>query len=375
MIRAGLRDRWLNLAPPVRAVVLAFLAARLFTVVVAWVITGLRPDVGLTEVFTDWDGNWNELVANDLYSPLGPEWPHPHMKMAFFPVLPVTVHGLHSVSGVGVNVLGPLVSVVAGLAAFVVLARYLSHKVGDEVAVTVCALMLFSPNGFVLSMFYTEGVFILLAVLTLKMLDDRRWGAAGLLALVAGLTRPSGFVLFVPCLVAAVLALRREPGSRRPLLAPLLAPLGFVGWLAYVAHRTGEIDGYFSIQRVAWNARIDGGVSFLRGLRQLFDLDNHDLDVKFTVLAVLVLGVGGLWLAVRQRMNPVWLSFAVALVAVTALNERQASGWRFLLPAFPLFVAWVRAVPRRLHTAVVGISAAMMGVMFFVSIAEQVYTP
>ena len=370
-----LRSRWLAVSPAVRTVVLLFAAARLVTFFIAWVISGLRPGLVITEVLTDWDGNWNELVANDLYSPLGAEWPSPHMKLAFFPLLPVTVHVLHVVTGVGVHVIGPVLAIAISCAAFVVLARYLAGKVGDEIAVMACTLMLFSPNAFVFSMFYTEGLFLLLATLTLRSLDDRRWVRAGLLALLAGLSRPTGFVLFVPCVVAAVIELRRDSGARRALIAPLLAPLGFIGWLAYVAHTTGEIGGYFTIQRVAWKAQIDGGAAFVRGVGDLFQLGDHNLDVKLSVLAVLLLGVGGVWLAMRQRMNPVWIVFAAALVVITAVNERQASGWRFLLPAFPLFVAWARAIPRRYQSMVVAMSAVVMGAMFYVSIAEQVYTP
>ena len=370
-----LRSRWLNLSPTVRTVLVLFAVARVITVFVAWVIMAVHPDLGFTEVLTDWDGNWNEMVANDLYSPLGAGWVSPHMKLAFFPVLPVTVHVLHLITGVGVHVIGPVVSMALACAAFVVLARYLAHKVGDDVAVVACTLMLFSPNAFVLSMFYTEGLFLLLATLTLQSLDDRRWVRAGLLALLAGLSRPTGFVLFVPCLVAAIVELRRDGGTRRAVVAPLLAPLGFLAWLAYVAHTTGAIGGYFTIQRVAWSAQIDGGAAFVRGVGDLIQLGDHNLDVKLSVLAVLLLGVGGVWLAVRQRMNPVWIAFAAALTIVTAINERQASGWRFLLPAFPLFVAWARAIPRRYQSMVVATSAVVMGAMFYVSIAEQVYTP
>jgi len=370
-----LRSRWLAVTPSVRTVVAVFVAARVVTFFIAWVIMGTRSDIGFTEVLTDWDGNWNELVAADLYSPLGAGWIHPLMKMAFFPALPVAVHVLHLVTGVGVHVIGPVVSMTVALAAFVVLARYLVAKMGDEIAVWACSLMMFSPNAFVLSMFYTEGPFLLFAALTLKDLDDRRWMRAGVFALVAGLTRPTGFVMFVPCAVAAVAEIRREGGNRRSLVAPILAPLGFVGWLAYVAHRTGDVTGYFTIQRVAWHARFDGGVALLRGVRDLVNLGDHNLDVKLSVVAVLALGVGGVWLAVRQRMNPAWISFAAALTFVTAVNERQASGWRFLLPAFPLFVAWARAIPVRHRHIVLAASAVVMGAMFYVSIAEQVYTP
>ena len=69
------------------------------------------------------------------------------------------------------------------------------------------------------------------------------------------------------------------------------------------------------------------------------------------------------------------LSFAIALVVVTATNEREASGARFLLPAFPLFVAWALEVPKRFFSSVVASSAVLIGALFFVSVAPYLCTP
>jgi len=90
---------------------------------------------------------------------------------------------------------------------------------------------------------------------------------------------------------------------------------------------------------------------------------------------VLIFGIGGIILAIRQKLNPVWLSFGIALVVVTAMNGRQSSGARFLLPAFPLFVVWAQAIPKRYFSSVVASSAVLMGALFFVSVTTHLYTP
>lgn len=359
----------------VRHVVLAFVVARFLTLFGAWVISGLRPELGLTEILTDWDGNFYKMIAQDLYQPVGGTWEEPELKLAFFPVLPVVVHVLHLVSGVGVHVLGPLVSIVVALFAFVALVRHVARKFGDAVATATCALMLFSPNAFVLSMFYTEGLFLLIAVLVFDKLDKKQWAGAGLLALIGGLVRPSGFVLFVPCVIAAIDARRREPSNWRMFVAPVLAPLGFIAWVAYVAQRTGEPFGYFSIQSEVWGARIDGGAAFLRGLVDLFDVSDHNLDVKMSVAAGLILGLGGLALSWKQKVDATYIGYSVALVALTIFNERQSSGWRFLLPAFPLFLAWSRVIPKWMLPTLVALGGGVGAVLFHVSIVEALYTP
>ncbi|MFM8857553.1 MAG: hypothetical protein ACKOI2_10205 [Actinomycetota bacterium] len=356
--------------------------ARLATLVVAWVAMAARPEQGITEILTDWDGNWNEIAAADLYAPFASDGPDSILRwrtLAFFPILPLLTRGLHEISGIGIHVLGPLVSMVIGAAAFAVLGRYLFERVGRTTAIVAMGLMLFSPNGFVLSMFYTEGLMILFTVLTLKDLDEKRWVRAGIFAALGGLTRPSGFVLVVPCVVAAVQHIRSgsKDSLRRwtALGAPLVAPVGFVFWIVYVAVRTGVTTGYFRIQSEAWGARVDFGRTFLTEIWNTLTDIRFDLDVRVSVLAVLVIGIGGLILGYRQNMPATWLALAATLVVVTAVNARQASGARFMLPAFPLFVAWARAIPRQVSGAVIGVSAAAMGALFLVSVTFWDYTP
>jgi len=356
--------------------------ARIATMIVAWVAMAARPEQGITEILTDWDGNWNEIAATDLYAPFSSDGPDSLLRwrtLAFFPILPLVTRGLHEITGIGVHVLGPLVSMVVGAAAFAILGKYLFERVGRATAVIAMSLMLFSPNGFVLSMFYTEGLMILFTVLTLKDLDEKRWVRAGVFAALGGLTRPSGFVLVVPCVVATVQHIRKgSTESRRrwtALSAPAIAPVGFLFWVAYVALRTGVTTGYFRLQSEAWGARVDFGRRFLTETWFTLTDVRFDLDVRVSVLTVLVIGCGGLILGYRQKMPATWLALAATLVVVTVVNERQASGARFILPAFPLFVAWARALPRQVSGAVIGASAAAMGALFLVSVTFWNYTP
>lgn len=369
----------LTVSPTATRILGLFLAVRLATLLVAWLIGAARPELGITEILTDWDGNWNEFVANDLYRKVAvggiftDEW----MMLAFLPVLPVTTHVLHVVTGVGVHILGPLVSMSAGALGFFVLGRYLSRRFGERVALAAAGFMLVSPNAFVLSMFYTEGPTILFVALTFEALDRRRWVRAGVWALIGGITRPNGFLLFVPCLIAAVVEIRRHGWSRArsSLLAPLLAPIGFVGWLVMVWVVTGEPGGYFRLQEVGWGARFDAGEATLRSLGRLITGGDAGIDERMNVIALFVIGVGGIVLALRKKLDPVLTGYAIAVVVLALTSARQASGARFLLPAFPLFVAWAMAIPRRHQLWVGALLATTMGSLFVLSITGLVYTP
>lgn len=369
----------LTVSPTATRILGLFLAVRLATLLVAWLIGAARPELGITEILTDWDGNWNEFVANDLYRKVAvggiftDEW----MMLAFLPVLPVTTHVLHVVTGVGVHILGPLVSMSAGALGFFVLGRYLSRRFGERVALVAAGFMLVSPNAFVLSMFYTEGPTILFVALTFDALERRRWARAGVWALIGGITRPNGFLLLVPCLIAAVVEIRRHgwPRARASLLAPLLAPIGFVLWLVMVWKVTGDPGGYFRLQEVGWGARFDAGEQTLRAFGRLVLGRDAGIDERMNVIALTIIGVGGVLLALRRKLDPVLTGYAIAVVVLALTSARQASGARFLLPAFPLFVAWAMAIPRRHQLWVGALLATTMGSLFVLSITGLVYTP
>ena len=366
----------MKISPLTRQIIVVFLLSRIATLVVSWIVMSTQRDLGLTEILTDWDGNFNEMIANHGYQQVA-GFENPWLTLAFLPVLPLTTRGVHLVTGVGVNILGPAIAILCGLAAFILLARFVAQKFGEDIALMTCALMLFSPNAFVFSMFYTEGPMLLFAVLTLRSLDERKWLWAGIFALIGGITRPNGFVLLIPCVVAAVMEMRSSHVSTKwkAWIAPLLAPVGFALWLCYVWAKTGSATGYFDLQSEVWGARVDGGVNLVQESWKLVAHGSYNLDVAISVAAVVIFGIGGIILAIRQKLNPVWLSFGIALVVVTAINARQSSGARFLLPAFPLFVVWARAIPKRFISSVVASSAVLMGALFFVSVTTYLYTP
>src|SRR5262249_28733862 len=106
----------------------------------------------------------------------------------------------------------------------------------------------------------TESLFTAIAAWCLYALLKRRWLTAGVLSLVAGLSRPTAVALIGAVGVAALIALvRRESAWWRPVVACVLAPLGYLGYLVFVAIRLQRLDGWFYVQSKAWRSSFDGG--------------------------------------------------------------------------------------------------------------------
>ncbi|MFD4131413.1 glycosyltransferase family 39 protein [Streptomyces goshikiensis] len=338
-----------------------------------------RKGLGLHEVLaTRWDSLFYLSIAKDGYT--GPMEPAcqlggPTCKLAFFPVYPWLTRGVSAVTGLPVSwaawAIALLASLIAAWGVFAVAEKL--H--GTRVAFFAVALYAIVPHALVQSMAYTEPVFVALAAWSLYAVLSRSWLTAGVLAMVAGATRPSGSAVVAAVVLSALwslfASLRSRGGSatRRPTArlcaAVLLAPLGWTAFFVWVGHRLGRWDGYFIEQR-AWGSTFDGGRYTLEQMRRLFTEPDTTLDhvvVALTVAAAVVL----LLVLVTQRPPAaVWIYTAVlVLIAVGGAGFFHSKA-RFLLPAFPLLfpLAAVLARARRTTAVWVLVSASALSALY-----------
>ncbi|WP_441251109.1 hypothetical protein [Kitasatospora sp. McL0602] len=328
------------------------------------------------DVLQSWDGWWYQQVATNGYHPAlvalpaGQWMTHDQNSAAFFPLYPGLMRLVSDCTGLGTYGAGMAVSVLSSFAAaagvHAVTARLTDHRTG----ILAAAVWGVFPGSGAEWAVYSDSLFVALAAWACYAVLTHRWLAAGLTTLVAGLNRPTATALVAALGIAALLALyRRQDGLLRPLGALVLAPLGLLGYIAWVGWRMGDLTGYFTLQRGAWLHFFDYGqhtTEVLRGLLfghadYLFAYPTEDLIGLLLVAALPVL----LFLLVRLRV-PAFLIVYTLVTAVLVLGSQQIFGntSRYLLPAFPLFVPLAVAL-RRLSTpslvAVLGTAAVASG--------------
>ena len=216
------RVRWfltLSLRP-----VLLYLASRAGMLLVASA-TASDTHQPLSQSLTVWDSFWYLSIASGGYvHHIPPGHGNPaQSNLGFFPLIPVLTWITHEVTRFGVSVSGLLTTFVLGLAAAVAVWWMLRDVFGQKGADRGTALVFFSPGALVLSLVYTEAATILMVACALMALRRQRWVVAGLCAAVATTADPVGIAVVVPCVVAAVLAIR-DRREWRALWAPALAP-------------------------------------------------------------------------------------------------------------------------------------------------------
>ncbi|GAA5001286.1 glycosyltransferase family 39 protein [Kitasatospora paranensis] len=346
--RIGLRARSADALRAAAPALLGYAAVRVIGVLVLVVWNIHRKGSALGRLSSLWDAFWYQAIAVHGYAGTAPRpGPYgPYEPYAFFPAYPALIRLVHTVLPLQPNRAALLVAWTASLAAAWGIFAVGAHLYGHRTGVIAAVLWGVTPYAVVESAAYSEQLFTALAAWACYALLTRRWVWAGALCLAAGLTRPTGIALAAAVCAAALWELVRRRGGWRTALGAVIAPLGFLGFLAWVAAVKGRWDGYFRVQD-AWHSRFDLGRSTFYSLRDLFTHADQVWLTDVVVAAVLAGSVVLLVVSVLHRQPPVLVLFSAAML-VLALGDAAYfnSRARFLLPAFALLLPLANGLAR-----------------------------
>jgi hypothetical protein len=261
----------------------------------------------------------------------------------FPPLYPILIRAAAYVTGGDAHLAALLVSNLACFLLLVVFHKLLVDENWPPPAARRAALyMLFFPTGFFLLVPYSESLFLLLCVISVRAARRGHWGWAGLAGLCAALARLQGLML-APVLGLEVLRQSawqpRRAGVRLLVaLCPLIGVAAFVAWRAWVG-----LPSISAAKAASWSqvTAFPGQGVVLTVQRVLHGeaqaIEYVDLG---TVLLMLVLGV-----VVVRRLPAIYglyfwgnLLFNLTLLRAGQPLSGQA---RYSLTLFPAFMALV----------------------------------
>ncbi len=328
---------------------LLYAASRIVQLALLWWMLPDRDGGQVRDRLLAWDGGWFVNVAEKGY-------PHGYTYndagdmvgngLAFFPGYPLLVRGLHLVTGLSFETAALTVSWLAGAAAVILVyalgQRLYDIRVGLALAVLFCA----QPMSLVLSMAYSEALFVAFVAGMLLAAHKQLWLTAGALGLAAALTRPTGAAAAVALAVAAILAVREGAAPRwRPLVAAAVALAGVPAYLFWVGQRVGSWGAWFDIQTAGWGTTFDYGLSSWRFVRDA--LRAGEGWVHVSVAWMLVVVVVAAILAVRRRVWPPLIVYGlIALILVLGQGGYYHSKPRLLVPVLLILVPGAIALGR-----------------------------
>jgi hypothetical protein len=352
----------------------AYVACRVVTLA-SLAVANLFTHHSLGEDLNIWDAHWFVRAAEQ-------GWPshlpvaHGHAApttLAFFPLFPLLIRGSSALTGLSPVAAGAVISGVTGLTALIAVGMLVRHFAGEDKAQRAALLFAVFPGTFVFSLGYSEGIVITCVAFGLLALLRCQWWLAGVLGLVATATSPIALAFVLSCAWCAAAELRRRK-DWRALLAPALAPLGFVGYMAWLWSHTGNLWAWRLAERDGWKSypSLRYPVHIVRVF--VFDPVAPTRTGQLLMIGTVVAVVASV-LAVRQRQPPPVLIYGLTAAAMAAIAAPVGLRPRFLLLAFPLIVAIATRLRGRAYLGVVILSACLLVVTSLSTLASTAVFP
>jgi Mannosyltransferase (PIG-V) len=343
-----------------------------------WDEPALTHDLGrITDVWARWDSVWFLRIAEHGYGAHAND-------AAFFPLYPALTGGLGRALGGHYVLAGILVSLAAGLGAFVLLYRLAEPRLGADGARRALLYLALFPTSLFLGAVYSESLGLLLVVAAFFLAERHRFVQAGAVAGLALLTRPSAVALLPPLVLLAWRA-----GGPLVVARLAVAPLIFLAYPLLLWWRVGDPFAFVSAQR-HWDRHLSpagplGGIwdatrAGAAGVRQVWaGNDGHvywSRVTEWTPLQVAAINISlVVFLALFAALSVVaWRRFGAPYGLFCALSlalplSTPNADWplqslpRFGLMVFPFFFALAAIGGRpRLNAAILSVSALFLGV-------------
>ncbi len=215
---------------------------------------------GFTGFLTEWDALWYRQIALHGYPvqlPLEPDGDVSYNPWAFFPVFPVLVRIVMSLTGFDFATAAPIVATLFGGAAVFALHRVVLRRFGARAAWWGAVLFCFGPMSWLLQLGYAESTFLFFLFCALAAMMRRRYILMIPFAVLASFTHPGALALAVALGIKAVIRLvrRQHIGWREWVAGSLsfvLIVLAGIAWPLIAAAVTGDPSAYFDTEFAWW---------------------------------------------------------------------------------------------------------------------------
>jgi hypothetical protein len=342
----------------------------------------LTRDLGaVTDVWARWDSVWFLRIAERGYTVAS------HTDAAFYPLYPAMIAGVGRVLDGHYLVAGLLISLLASLAAVVLLHSLGERHLGADAATRTVLYLAVFPMSLFLVAIYSESLFLLFAIATFVLAERRKWFAAWTTVALALLTRAAGLAL-VPALVYIAW---RSPDRRRALAGSIVPIILFASYPAYLGVHINDPWAFIRAQG-HWQRHLsplgplggmwDGLRAGWAGIEQLASgshtvnywpaVSAHDSSptrtavINLSALAFLALFLYLSAVVWKKVGRPYGLYCFVGLAIPLSVPSSRWPLWsmpRFGLTLFPIFFALAIIGRRpRAHTTILAVSTVTLGI-------------
>lgn len=253
---------------------------------------------------------------------------------AFFPLYPLAIKILSSLKGDEIF-WGLFISNGSFLAFLLLLYNTISKKYSKKIAFNVFTTYLFFPTSFFATAFYSESLFLLLALVSIIAIDNKKNLLAAIFISLASLTRLVGSFLIISFFYKNLFSKNRTVRLKKRVIYPILSASGIALYALYLLLTVGNPFKFSSVQAIWGRETVDPLSTILSYIWTfLFELKNPidylDLLVTVSFLAILFLGI--------RRISPHLWIFSTLAILIPASSGTLTSMPRYALSAIGAFI-------------------------------------
>ena len=304
--------------------------------IVTWINLGLVcPLDVLGNLFYRWDASNYVTIAQNGYVNTGND----ANFIVFFPFYPLLIR-LFTFSFDYASISALAIANVASLVAFFYLYKLSKLEFNEGAALKAVLFLSVFPTAYFLSAPYTEGLFFALIISCFYYARIGRWELAGLLSLLASLTRLAGLLL-LPALIIEYYHQKRWRlcKTKKDFIFVFSALTGFFIYLLINIFVTGNPFSFMEIEATHWHNTLDP----LTGLNRAWywTLNGEPIDsltlgaapIMFSVFGLFMIGV-----AFWKHLRPSYLMYMILAWGLAVSTSWWISAPRYIMAMFPMFM-------------------------------------
>ena len=203
------------------------------------------PDNHYLDSFFRWDSGWYKSIIQGGYSYNTEK----QSNVAFFPLYPILVKAIASLTSLNVPISGLLLSNLCLILALFFVYKISNIYLNKRGCEKVLILMLVFPTSFFYSCFYTESLYLLTTAACFYFFLNKKYFWSGFFGFFASLTRVTGVIIFLAFAIELLWKyLKKKELPKRESIFLLLIPCGLIAYMVFLAWKFNEPLAFVKIQ-------------------------------------------------------------------------------------------------------------------------------
>lgn len=298
---------------------------------------------GFYPMFQAWDGGFYLHIAEIGYSRL--------QVTAFYPLYPLLIRLLHTITGFSFPLSGFIISNVCLLIALIFLYRFILNEHEPIIAKYTLWLLTAFPVAMFYHCVYTESLNLMCLVLFFYCLQQNRWYLAMIAGGLAAITHGFGMLLILPA-IAYLWQQRRNLNGKTltiRIISLLLIFVGVILYMIYLYFRTGTPFAFVFAHKF-WNHQTE--IPIVHIITFLYHILSKAQGPMHHKIIQTIHGVFSLFMVLMGVLMLIFyrnrFSFPIQLFYVVAVLLSISSGpgghldsfARYEMVLFPGFIVW-----------------------------------